>query len=265
MFAEHTNKKKMPCKPQSRYHLKGYAIIIIRVITALLTTREKSRWTTGRNSTCWQKRSLPIISVRISPSLMPKHTIRACTTWAGSVPNMRQPEGIIQLIRVKNTPAATLALPPRAAWRAPAGLQPTGVSHSVMGPITTTLVQVLQKVIPELPTDSKGIQGQLLDRFPFLEMTAGILQCSCPEPLSAGTPGRGSPAASGQTWPGSCCLPQRRQGLRAQQYNLSCLRHTALCLQPERPASPKTQELAALAKGVMQVWKVSFWKQRLKS
>lgn len=33
----------MPCKPQSGYHLKGFAIIIIKVITALLITIGKKK------------------------------------------------------------------------------------------------------------------------------------------------------------------------------------------------------------------------------
>lgn len=82
---------------------------------------------------------------------------------------------------------------------------------------------------------------------------------------SAGTPGRGSLAASGQTWPGSCCLTQRHQGSQVQQYNLSRLQQIALQLQVEQPASPKTQELVAPAKGVVQVWKVSFWTTKAKN
>lgn len=70
MLAEHTNKEKMPCKPLSRYHLKGYAIIIIRVTAALLTMTGKTRkrQSTSRNSMCWQKHSLSIIAVHISPN-----------------------------------------------------------------------------------------------------------------------------------------------------------------------------------------------------
>lgn len=52
MLAEHTNKEKMPCKPQSRYHLKGYVIIVIGVTAALLTVGGKTRkgQSTHRNS-----------------------------------------------------------------------------------------------------------------------------------------------------------------------------------------------------------------------
>lgn len=175
MLAEHTNKEKMPCKPPSRYHLKGFAIIIIRVTAALLIMRGKTRkrQSTSRTSMCWQKHSLSIIAVHISPKPIctpmfihehhlgqqrTQHTPALCVTHQN---------------RVKNLPAATPALPPRAARRAracPPSCWPpaAGQVRHVMAP-GVALGYVLQKGIPEFCTDSKGIQGQLLDRFTFLE------------------------------------------------------------------------------------------------
>lgn len=69
----------------------------------------------------------------------------------------------------------------------------------------------------------KGNSGWVTRSLPISWDDCRRFQCSCPEPLSAGTPGRGCPAASGQTWPGSCCLPQRRRGSRAQHCSLSRL------------------------------------------
>lgn len=49
----------------------------------------------------------------------------------------------------------------------PAGLQQPGRSDVLVPGVAVG--HVLQKGIPELCTDSKGIQGQLLDHFTFLE------------------------------------------------------------------------------------------------
>lgn len=111
----------------------------------------------------------------------------------------------------------------------------------------------------------KGNSGSVTRSIPISWEDCRHFRCSCPESLSAGTPGRGSLAASGQTWPGSCCLTQRHQGSQVQQYNLSRLQRIALRPQVEQPVSPKTQELAAPAKGVVQVWKVSFWTTKAKN
>lgn len=61
----------MPCKPQSGYHLKGFAIIIIKVITALLITIGKKKKTNQKPPAGTPRlHLLHSTGAYISPSLM---------------------------------------------------------------------------------------------------------------------------------------------------------------------------------------------------
>lgn len=115
MLAEHTNKEKVLCKPQSRYHLKGYVITIIRITAALFIISGKTRKDNqpvgipcaGRTTCCL---SLLFTSL---PRLSAPHVYTCAPLGPTEYPICTS-----SVCYLKNLPAATSGLPPWAAWRA---------------------------------------------------------------------------------------------------------------------------------------------------
>lgn len=130
--------------------------------------KNKEGQSTSRNSMCWQNHLLSIIAVHNSPKTLSTPRLYMCSTWANRVPNMHQLCVLFKKYSCCHLWPATVSClegsQPSSLQLAPAVRQ----SGHLMAP-GTALGYVLWKGIPELCTDSKGIQGQLLDHFTFLE------------------------------------------------------------------------------------------------
>lgn len=197
MFVEHRNKEKMSCKPPSGHHLKGYTIIVIRVLMGLLIKKKIDKQPVGTphvdKSICCLSSEFTSLPLQY---LCPLPCIYVSTTWVGNAPNMYRPEGIVQL------PGWTTSLLPPLPWHREllGELLPVQPSRGQVvqcdGPRYNNIGLCFVKSHFRALYRPKGNLGSDTRSVPISWDDCRHFQCSCSELLSAGTPGRGSPAAS---------------------------------------------------------------------